>query len=99
MVGAHEETGLRGLADAFANKVVERAKNTVVGFDKNSPIVTGPLIDGRAWKRVKGLVDDAVANGGRGRRLRLHGRCEPLLHYPRRVLCRPCPRRARRLLV
>lgn len=53
------------VADVFAAKVVVRAKATKVGFDKTADIVTGPVIDGRAWRRIKGLVDDAVANGAR----------------------------------
>lgn len=55
----------KSVAEAFTAKVVERAKNVQVGFDKSKPIVTGPLIDGRAWKRVKGLVDGAVNSGAR----------------------------------
>lgn len=49
--------------DAFKEKVVARARATKVGFDKNDDIVTGPMIDARAWKRVKSLVDDAVEKG------------------------------------
>lgn len=49
--------------DAFQEKVVARARATKVGFDKNDDIVTGPLIDGRAWARVKSLVDDALEKG------------------------------------
>ena len=49
--------------DKFARKVVARAKAAKVGFDKAADIKTGPLIDGRAWTRIKGLVDDAVADG------------------------------------
>jgi succinate-semialdehyde dehydrogenase/glutarate-semialdehyde dehydrogenase len=51
------------VAEAFAAKVVARAKATKVGFDKSADIVTGPLIDGRAWRRIKGLVEDATAKG------------------------------------
>ncbi|MHA3979091.1 aldehyde dehydrogenase family protein [Halovulum sp. GXIMD14794] len=51
------------VAEAFAAKVVARAKAAQVGFDRDADILTGPLIDGRAWRRVKGLVDDAVAKG------------------------------------
>ncbi|MEM7072478.1 MAG: aldehyde dehydrogenase family protein [Pseudomonadota bacterium] len=47
----------------FAGKVADRAKATAVGFDKAKAIVTGPLIDGRAWQRVKGLIDQAVKSG------------------------------------
>ncbi len=51
------------VAEAFADKVVARAKAATVGFDRYADVLTGPLIDGRAWRRVKGLVDDAVAKG------------------------------------
>lgn len=53
----------KSVSDEFAGKVVERAGSTIVGFDKNRPVVTGPLIDGRAWTRVKKLIDDAVRDG------------------------------------
>ncbi|MFY0682634.1 MAG: aldehyde dehydrogenase family protein [Thalassovita sp.] len=49
--------------DAFRAKVVERAKAAKVGFDKTADILTGPMIDGRAWTRVKALIDDAVDKG------------------------------------
>ncbi|MFV1635795.1 NAD-dependent succinate-semialdehyde dehydrogenase [Phaeobacter sp. JH20_17] len=49
--------------DAFTEKVVERAKAAKVGFDKDTDITTGPVIDGRAWTRLQGLVDDAVSEG------------------------------------
>lgn len=51
--------------EAFTAKIVARASATSVGFDRESPIVTGPLIDRRAWNRVKGLIDSAVAEGAR----------------------------------
>ena len=51
------------VAEVFTAKVVERAKMTPVGFDKSKDIVTGPMVDGRAWSRVKGLIDDATAKG------------------------------------
>ena len=51
--------------DAFAEKVVARAKAAKVGFDKAADITTGPVIDGRAWTRIKGLIDGAVADGAR----------------------------------
>lgn len=53
------------VVEAFTAKVVERARSTMVGFDKSKPVVTGPMIDGRAWKRVKALVDSAVADGAK----------------------------------
>jgi len=48
---------------AFAEKVVARARAASVGFDKTADITTGPVIDGRAWTRIKGLIDDAVDGG------------------------------------
>ena len=51
------------IRDTFTQKLVERAKNATVGFDKDADITTGPVIDGRAWTRLKGLIDDAI-NGG-----------------------------------
>ncbi|MFV1566677.1 NAD-dependent succinate-semialdehyde dehydrogenase [Phaeobacter sp. JH20_10] len=51
--------------EAFTQKVVERAQAAQVGFDKTADITTGPVIDGRAWTRLKGLVDDAVSEGAK----------------------------------
>ena len=34
-----------------------------VGIDKTADINTGTVIDGRAWHRIKGLIDGAVADG------------------------------------
>ena len=53
----------KSVFDDFTRKVVERAKSAKVGFDKNDDIITGPVIDARAWKRVKGLIDDAIEQG------------------------------------
>lgn len=53
----------KSVLDNFTRKVVERAKAAKVGFDKNDDITTGPIIDARAWKRVKGLIDDAIEQG------------------------------------
>lgn len=53
----------RDVYDSFRDKVVARARAAKVGFDKEADILTGPMIDGRAWKRVKGLIDDATAKG------------------------------------
>ncbi|WP_323764848.1 aldehyde dehydrogenase family protein [Marinovum sp.] len=55
----------RAVYDAFRDKVVARAKAVKVGFDKQADILTGPMIDGRAWTRVKGLIDEAVEAGAR----------------------------------
>lgn len=49
--------------EAFTQKVVDRAKAAKVGFDKDADITTGPVIDGRAWTRLKRLIDDAVSEG------------------------------------
>ena len=51
------------VCDAFTQKVVARAKAAKVGFDKDTDITTGPVIDGRAWTRLKVLIDDAVSEG------------------------------------
>lgn len=53
----------RKVLEEFTEKVVSRAKAANVGFNKNEDIQTGPVIDGHAWKRLKGLVDNAVADG------------------------------------
>ena len=53
----------RGVYDAFMEKVLTRTKAVKVGFDRDADILTGPMIDARAWRRVKGLIDDAVAKG------------------------------------
>lgn len=53
----------QSVLDAFTQKVVARAQSAKVGFDKDQDIVTGPLIDGRAWRRIKGLVESAAADG------------------------------------
>lgn len=49
--------------DAFKEKVVARANAAQVGFDKAADITTGPVIDGRAWARIKKLIDTAVEGG------------------------------------
>lgn len=51
------------VADAFHRKVVERANAVKVGWDRHAEIGMGPMIDGRAWTRVKGLIDSAVSDG------------------------------------
>ena len=55
----------KAVLEAFTQKVVDRARAAKVGFDKHANITTGPVIDGSAWTRLKGLVDDAVAGGAR----------------------------------
>jgi succinate-semialdehyde dehydrogenase/glutarate-semialdehyde dehydrogenase len=53
----------RDVLDKFTAKAVERAKSAGVGWDKRKDILTGPVIDGRAWTRLKGLIDDAAQSG------------------------------------
>jgi succinate-semialdehyde dehydrogenase/glutarate-semialdehyde dehydrogenase len=52
------------LAD-FTKRVVDHANSAKVGWDKNADILTGPVIDGRAWIRLKGLIDDAAVQGAK----------------------------------
>lgn len=51
--------------ESFTEKVVARARNAQVGFDKSADITTGPVIDGRAWTRLKGMIYDAVSQGAK----------------------------------
>ena len=51
------------VADEFHRKVVERANAVKVGWDRHAEIGMGPMIDARAWTRVKGLIDSAVSDG------------------------------------
>ena len=53
------------VADAFAEKVVARARAVKVGFDKTGDIDMGPLIDRAAFDRVSALVDDAKSAGAK----------------------------------
>ena len=47
----------------FKTHIVGLAETTEVGFDKNSDIHTGPVINQKSWIRLKKLVDDAVMKG------------------------------------
>jgi len=49
--------------EAFTAKVVARATAAKTGFDKSANVQTGPVIDGRAWRRIKALIDGAIADG------------------------------------
>ena len=51
------------VVETFTEKVVSRARNCKVGFDKNTDISTGPVIDKRAFNRIKKLIDDAIDDG------------------------------------
>jgi len=48
---------------AFCDKLRARAHAAEVGFDRTRDITTGPVIDARAWTRIRGLIDAAVAEG------------------------------------
>ncbi len=53
------------VADEFAAKAVERAAAVKIGFDRNSDIDMGPLVDATAWERVSSMVEDAQAKGAK----------------------------------
>lgn len=55
----------RKVLDAFTERAVARARAARVGWDKAADIQTGPVIDGRAWTRLKCLIDEAELNGAR----------------------------------
>ncbi len=55
----------RSVLEPFTQRAVRRANAAETGFDKTRDIVTGPVIDGRAWQRIKSLIDSAVADGAR----------------------------------
>ncbi|WP_298961521.1 NAD-dependent succinate-semialdehyde dehydrogenase [uncultured Roseibium sp.] len=49
--------------EEFTEKVVERAQKAKTGWDRDADITTGPLVNAKAWKRIKKLIDDAVSDG------------------------------------
>lgn len=53
----------RGVLEEFTEKVVAQANAAKIGWDKDDNITAGPLINAKAFDRIKGLVDDAVADG------------------------------------
>lgn len=55
----------RDVLDTFTVKAVERATSVGVGWDKTADILTGPVIDGRAWTRLKALIDQAAESGAK----------------------------------
>lgn len=55
----------RAVLAEFTRRSVERARSAGVGWDKDAEILTGPVIDGRAWNRLKTLIDDAVKDGAK----------------------------------
>jgi succinate-semialdehyde dehydrogenase/glutarate-semialdehyde dehydrogenase len=48
---------------SFCERLRKRAQAALVGFDRTKDITTGPVIDGRAWQRIRGLIDSAIADG------------------------------------
>lgn len=55
----------RDVLEAFCEKAEARAISARVGWDKTADIKTGPVIDGRAWTRLKCLIDAAALDGAR----------------------------------
>ena len=53
----------RAVLEDFTQRVIERAGSAGVGWDKQADILTGPVINGRAWQRLMKLIDDATAQG------------------------------------
>lgn len=49
--------------EEFQEKVIQRANHAKVGWNKDAEITTGPVVNAKAWNRLKGLVDAAVADG------------------------------------
>ncbi len=55
----------RDVLKPVTKRAVARAQSEKVGWDKGADIITGPVIAGRAWKRLKGLIDAAKEQGAR----------------------------------
>lgn len=53
----------RAVVDEVADRFVERAAATVVGFDRDHDVDMGPLIDRPARDRVLALIEEALADG------------------------------------
>jgi len=53
----------KSIAQFLAEQIVDRARSTRVGYDRQAPIAMGPVIDGGAWKRIDGMVRETVAAG------------------------------------
>lgn len=49
--------------DSFQEKAVQRANDATIGWNRNADITTGPIVNAKAWARIKGLIDSAVAEG------------------------------------
>ena len=53
----------QGIADAFAEKLAARVNALKVGNGMEDGVTMGPLIDRKAFDKVKRHVDDAISNG------------------------------------
>ena len=53
----------RGIAKAFAEELAEKVSKIKVGNGMDDGVTMGPLIDRRAFDKVKRHVDDAIAKG------------------------------------
>ena len=53
----------RDVLPAFTAKVVARANAVTTGWDRDGDVGMGPVIDGRAWTRLKCMIDEAALNG------------------------------------
>ena len=49
--------------ETFLEKAVQRANDAQVGWDKDAEITTGPVVNAKAWNRIKALIDSAVVDG------------------------------------
>lgn len=54
-----------GVYDEFAARLAERAAAMTMGHGLSGPVDQGPLIDGRAVRKARAHVEDALAGGGR----------------------------------
>lgn len=55
----------RSVLEEFTAKVLARAESAQIGWVRNTDVTTGPLINEKAFIRIKGLVDSAVAEGAK----------------------------------
>lgn len=56
---------VENIADKFAKKVMDEAKNWKHGDPRDSSVKIGPVINLRTAERIQGLVDDAKAKGAK----------------------------------
>ena len=55
----------QGIADAFAEKLAARANTIKIGNGMEEGVTMGPLIDRKAFDKVKRHVDDAISKGAK----------------------------------